>query len=139
MTPKPPGLLLYALQTASVNLRHTDIDPIAEKVVLDPRRARDAPLDADQWSEDDLDDEEEDDEEEEEKEEQLGQKEVKPAAPAKPAQPPVPKKRIPGPGRTRTTRCQSTARSRQLRHPKLRPTFANSWSKCARNQKPERL
>ena len=59
---KKAGLLLYALQTASFNLRHTNFEPFMHSVVLDPRNAADSLLGESQlWSDEDF--EEEDDEE----------------------------------------------------------------------------
>ena len=72
--PKMAGLLLYALQTASVNLRHTELEPRPrERVVIDPASAGDALLGEHLWRNDDFeaDEEEEEDtdaEEEEDKE-----------------------------------------------------------------------
>jgi hypothetical protein len=51
--PKTAGLLLYALQTASVNLRHTNFQPLETKVVINPARVKDTPLGVDPWSPDD--------------------------------------------------------------------------------------
>jgi len=69
--PKSAGLLLYALQTASVNLRHTEFEPVTKtKIVLDPRDAPDTPLGEDQWDPDDFEDEEETEDEEEDAEDE---------------------------------------------------------------------
>ena len=58
--PKSAGLLLYALQTASVNLRNTQFEPRPQTpVVLDPRDVPATPLDEDQWDPDDFEEEEE--------------------------------------------------------------------------------
>jgi hypothetical protein len=59
---KTASLLLYALQTASCNLRMTKFDPWRHDVVLDPRDVADTPLDAHTWSDEDFEDEEDDDE-----------------------------------------------------------------------------
>ena len=68
--PKSAGLLLYALQTASVNLRHTEFEPVTKtKIILDPRDAPDTPLGEHQWHPDDFEDEEETEDEEEDAEE----------------------------------------------------------------------
>ena len=64
--PKSAGLLLYALQTASVNLRHTQFEPTQTQIVLDPRDVPDTPLGEDQWNPDDFEDEEEEETEGEE-------------------------------------------------------------------------
>jgi hypothetical protein len=60
---KTASLLLYALQTASTNLRSTKFEPRMHQVILNPRDARDIPLDCNAWDDEDF--EEEDDEEEE--------------------------------------------------------------------------
>jgi hypothetical protein len=79
---KAAGLLLYALQTASLNLKHTMFEPYETKVIIDPRNVADTPLGEDPWSEDDYEDieyeddeveDEDDDEEEDEEEEGRGQ------------------------------------------------------------------
>src|SRR5262245_29935244 len=58
--PKTAGLLLYALQTASLNLRNTNFEPRSKtKVVIDPRDVPSVPLDEDQWNPDDFEEEEE--------------------------------------------------------------------------------
>jgi hypothetical protein len=79
--PKSVGLLLYALQTASVNLRHTEFEPRPQThIVLDPRDVSETPLGERQWDPDDFEEEEELDEdedsegeEESEDEEEAGQ------------------------------------------------------------------
>ncbi|HZQ25986.1 MAG TPA: hypothetical protein VFA89_24550 [Terriglobales bacterium] len=50
---KTAGLLLYALQTASVNLRHTNFQPMETHVVINPRAVKNTPLGVDPWSPDD--------------------------------------------------------------------------------------
>jgi hypothetical protein len=65
---KTAGLLLYALQTASINLKQTYFDPTPTSVILDPRDARDTPVDEIPWSEEDFEDDEGDDEREAEDE-----------------------------------------------------------------------
>jgi pyruvate/2-oxoglutarate dehydrogenase complex dihydrolipoamide acyltransferase (E2) component len=61
---KIAGLLLYALQTASVNLHHTNFEPAhREAVVIDPRTIDQTCIGCDQWSEEDFPDEEETEEE----------------------------------------------------------------------------
>jgi hypothetical protein len=71
--PKMAGLLLYALQTASVNLRHTELEPRPrERVVIDPASAGDALLGEHLWRNDDFeaaDEEDEDTDAEEEEDE----------------------------------------------------------------------
>jgi len=55
---KTASLLLYALQTASINLRMTKFDPWRHDVVLDPRDVANTPLDSHLWSDEDFEDEE---------------------------------------------------------------------------------
>src|SRR5271169_1856596 len=55
---KTASLLLYALQTASTNLRLTKFDPLRHDVVLDPRTVADTPLDSSIWEDEDFEDEE---------------------------------------------------------------------------------
>jgi hypothetical protein len=59
---KTAGLLLYALQTASFNLKHTRFEPLETRVIIDPRNVPDTPLGADPWSEEDYEDLADDDE-----------------------------------------------------------------------------
>lgn len=61
---KTASLLLYALQTASSNLRNTNFKPFLHQVILDPRDAADASFDSDLWSDDDFEDEESDEDDE---------------------------------------------------------------------------
>ncbi len=56
---KTASLLLYALQTASSNLRSTKFEPRMHQVILNPRDAADIPLDCDAWEDEDFDEEEE--------------------------------------------------------------------------------
>jgi hypothetical protein len=63
--PKTAGLLLYALQTASSNLRRVDFEPVVKtRVVIDPKTVDQTSLGEDPWDRDDFEDEEEDDQEE---------------------------------------------------------------------------
>jgi hypothetical protein len=62
--PKTAGLLLYALQTASFNLKKTRFEPRIRTVVLNPGDVADSVLDADLWADEDEEDEQEPDEEE---------------------------------------------------------------------------
>jgi hypothetical protein len=63
LDPKIAGLLLYALQTASLNLRQMKLEPVhLESVVIDPRAVADNGVGDDAWCEE----EEEEGEEEEE-------------------------------------------------------------------------
>ena len=61
---KTASLLLYALQTASTNLRLTEFKPFRHEVVLDPREACNTVLGENVWRDDDFNDEEDDGEEE---------------------------------------------------------------------------
>jgi hypothetical protein len=56
---KTASLLLYALQTASSNLRSTKFEPRVHQVILNPRDAADVPLNCDAWDDEDFEDEEE--------------------------------------------------------------------------------
>ncbi len=70
LDPKIAGLLLYALQTASLNLRHLKLEPFHhESVVIDPRAVADNGLDDDAWCREEFEEEEEEEEEEGEEEE----------------------------------------------------------------------
>jgi hypothetical protein len=70
---KTASLLLYALQTASTNLRQANFNPRVHDVILDPRDAAESPLNAYQlWEDDDFED---DDEEVDEQEREIQQKE----------------------------------------------------------------
>ncbi len=60
---KTASLLLYALQTASTNLRATKFEPRMHQVILNPRDARDIPLDCNAWEDTDYEDEDEEEEE----------------------------------------------------------------------------
>jgi hypothetical protein len=61
------GLLLYGLQTASSNLRHTDFEPFMHSVVLNPRDAADSPLgESELWCDEDFEEEEDEEEDQEE-------------------------------------------------------------------------
>jgi len=66
--PKTASLLLYALQTASTNLRMTNFNPRHHDVILDPRDAADSLLDDHLWADEDFEEEEEELTEEEEAE-----------------------------------------------------------------------
>jgi hypothetical protein len=44
------GLLLYALQTASANLKHTSFEPEPTQVVIDPESVEHRPIGATAWS-----------------------------------------------------------------------------------------
>ena len=64
---KTAGLLLYALQTASFNLRRTDFEPVVKtKIVIDPTRVDETALGDPQWQNEDFENHEETDEEENE-------------------------------------------------------------------------
>src|ERR1700675_4087512 len=65
LDPKIAGLLLYALQTASLNLRHTRLEPYHhETVVIDPRALADNGVGDDAWCKEEFEEEEEEEEEE---------------------------------------------------------------------------
>lgn len=60
---KTASLLLYALQTASVNLRQTNFKPFVHEVILDPRDAAQSPLDETHlWDDEDFEEQEEEEE-----------------------------------------------------------------------------
>jgi hypothetical protein len=59
---KTASLLLYALQTASTNLRLTNFKPFSNDVILDPRDVANTPLDSHIWDDDDFAEEEEEEE-----------------------------------------------------------------------------
>jgi hypothetical protein len=61
---KTASLMLYALQTASTNLRMTNFKPRVHYVVLHPADAANTPLQSDVWDDEDFEDEDEKDEEE---------------------------------------------------------------------------
>lgn len=61
---KTASLLLYALQTASSNLRKADFNPYRHDVILDPRDAADSTFDLHLWDDDDFLTEEEEQENE---------------------------------------------------------------------------
>jgi hypothetical protein len=70
LEPKIAGLLLYALQTASLNLRQMNLEPLdRESVVIDPRAVADNGVGDDAWSEEEFEDEEEGEEADSEDEE----------------------------------------------------------------------
>jgi hypothetical protein len=52
--PRVSGQMLFALQTASSNLRKTNFEPLRhEHIVIDPRSVKEKLLNEDAWSEDD--------------------------------------------------------------------------------------
>jgi len=63
---KTASLLLYALQTASTNLRLTNFKPLVHDVILHPADAANTPLESDVWDDEDFEDEDEEEEEEDE-------------------------------------------------------------------------
>ncbi len=86
--PKIAGLLLYALQTASVNLRQTRFEPLHVKdVVIDRNTIDQTRIGSDQWCEEDFEEEssEEDLAEQEAAEEAAAQEKAAAAAQAKQA------------------------------------------------------
>ena len=58
---KTAGLLLYALQTASSNLRQTKFEALRHDVILDPRDAADTSLGQKIWEDEDFEEDEDDD------------------------------------------------------------------------------
>jgi chemotaxis protein histidine kinase CheA len=60
---KTASLLLYALQTASTNLRLTNFKPFIHEVILDPRDVANTPLDSHIWDDEDFEDEADEEEE----------------------------------------------------------------------------
>lgn len=59
---KTAGLLLYALQTASTNLKRTNFEPMChEEVVIDPRDVPNTALDENLWEPEQFEEEEEED------------------------------------------------------------------------------
>jgi len=62
---KTASLLLYALQTASTNLRHTQFEPARENVVIDPRGVADTSLGDHAWYKEEFEDDEDEEGEEE--------------------------------------------------------------------------
>jgi hypothetical protein len=94
MDPKRAGLILYALQTASINLRHTNFEAHnATDVVIDRDTVNATCMDGPQWFEEDFgdgsaeaeetDEEEEDEDDEEEADDEntvVGQLEAEPGA-----------------------------------------------------------
>ena len=62
---KTASLMLYALQTASANLRMTNFTPHTNDVILDPRDAANTPLDSRIWEDEDFEDENEENDESE--------------------------------------------------------------------------
>jgi hypothetical protein len=67
---KTAGLLLYALQTASVNLSRTSFEPNRYDVILDPAAVGKTPLGESIWDDSDFEEDEETDEETDEDEEE---------------------------------------------------------------------
>ena len=66
---KTASLLLYALQTASTNLRLTRFDPRVQEVILDPRDAVESPLgETHLWNDEDFEEDEEEELDEAEQE-----------------------------------------------------------------------
>ncbi len=60
---KTASLLLYALQTASSNIRATKFEPRVHQVILNPRDAAEIPLNANAWDDEEYEDEDEEEEE----------------------------------------------------------------------------
>jgi hypothetical protein len=69
LDPKIAGLWLYALQTASLNLRQMKLEPLhLESVVIDPRAVADNGVGDDAWCEEEFEEQEADEEDEGEEE-----------------------------------------------------------------------
>jgi hypothetical protein len=65
--PKTAGLLLYALQTASSNLKRINFEPVVKtRVVIDPKTVDQTPLGEDPWDREDFEDEEHEEDNQEE-------------------------------------------------------------------------
>ncbi len=76
LDPKIAGLLLYALQTASLNLRQMKLEPLRhESVVIDPSSVADNGLGENAWSEEQFEEEEEEDSDDEDADEVDGDEE----------------------------------------------------------------
>ena len=71
---KTAGLLLYALQTASINLRRTNFEPSMHNIVLDPRTVGDTLLGENIWNDEDFEDEDDEEAEREAAEEEEKQR-----------------------------------------------------------------
>ena len=73
LDPKIAGLLLYALQTASLNLRQMKLEPChLESVVIDPHAVADNGVGDDAWCEEEFEEEEEGEQEEGGGEQEVG-------------------------------------------------------------------
>jgi hypothetical protein len=137
LDPKIAGLLLYALQTASLNLRHMKLEPLRhETVVIDPRTVADNNLGDNAWSkaefeeeeeeededdesdEDDEDAESDDDNEEEDDDEDESVRVARAPSPASPPSNPAHVAKAASPPSQRPTlpQLQTSTRSRQERH-----------------------
>ena len=71
---KTAGLLLYALQTASANLRRTNFEPNMHNIILDPRQVDETPLGGRIWDDEDFADEDDEEAERKEVEEEAKQR-----------------------------------------------------------------
>ena len=111
---KTAGLLLYALQTASFNLRRTDFEPVVKtKIVIDPTRVDETALGESQWQNEDFENPEESDEEEDAEEAENGHLEIQAMAAPNPRSDrrlacPARKRR--GLGRARLQSCRMFAK-----------------------------
>ena len=74
LDPKTAGLLLYALQTASANLRRTNFEPNMHNIILDPRQVDETPLGGRIWDDEDFADEDDEEAERKEVEEEAKQR-----------------------------------------------------------------
>lgn len=74
---KMAGLLLYGLQTASLNLRQMKLDPFRkENIIVRPEWVRQTGVGDDAWCEEDFDDESDDEDEEDVDPEESGEDEI---------------------------------------------------------------
>ena len=88
--PKTAGLLLYALQTASINVKRTNFEPYMHEVILNPAEVGETVLGENIWEDSDFEEEEEDEEESDDEVEESEDNEAVAAPPAK-ARIPIPK------------------------------------------------
>ena len=116
---KTAGLLLYALQTASFNLRRTDFEPVVKtKIVIDPTRVDETPLGESQWQNEDFETSEEPEEEDAEEAEN-GHLEIQAMA-------------APNPRSDRRPACPA----RKRRSNRLAPPLA--WTSTLASRQPQR-
>jgi hypothetical protein len=73
---KTAGLMLYALQTASLNLHRTNFEPNMHHIVLDPKAVDETPLGAHVWDDEDFEDEDNEEAQREEAEAEAKQRDL---------------------------------------------------------------